>query len=110
MDETGNIVITPKDFKSWDFSEGLAAQTLDLFGKCSFIDTTGAMVIAPIYDDCGEFMNALAFVGRVDRRSEYRRGYIDKSGKTLWSSKRTRRQVMFFASIRALRFREMLND
>jgi WG containing repeat len=87
MDEKGNVAIAPKYFKSWEFSEGLAAQTLDVFGKCGYIDTTGAMVIAPIYDDCGEFVNGLAFVGGVDRRSEYRRGYIDKSGKTLWSSK-----------------------
>jgi len=87
MDEKGNVVIAPKYLKSWEFSEGLAAQTLDVFGKCGYIDTTGAMVIAPIYDDCGYFVNGSAFVGGVDRHSEYRRGYIDKSGKTLWSSK-----------------------
>lgn len=87
VDELGNVVIAPKYLKSWEFSEGLAAQTLDVFGKCGYVDTTGAMVIAPNYDDCGDFVNGLAFVGGVDRRSDYRRGYIDKSGKTLWSSK-----------------------
>jgi len=72
---SGEVVINFR-FNTWvgDFSEGLAAVPSDNF-KAGFIDPTGQMVIAPIYDEVYDFSEGLA---AVVFDSQW--GIIDKQG------------------------------
>lgn len=86
-DDNGNVVIGPKYYREWEFSEGLAAQDLDQSGTCGYIDRTGKMVIQAVLTSCGYFENGYAWISKVDQDSGTRMGYIDKNGKFLWLAK-----------------------
>jgi WG containing repeat len=49
-------------------------------GKWGFVDTSGQMVVAPQFDECGGFTNGLVEV-KVGKKF----GYIDKTGKYIWT-------------------------
>ena len=61
------------------FSEGMAP--VKIGGKWGYIDKSGNMVIKPEFDEVGNFYNGLA---QVISLSEYKIGYIDKTGKYVW--------------------------
>jgi hypothetical protein len=75
IDHTGRIAIEPLFDGAYDFSEGLAAVTVDEITR-GFIDSTGAWVIQPRFEDVLPFAEGLAAV-RVNDKG----GYIDKTGK-----------------------------
>lgn len=97
IDRTGKIVIKPDFDYAEDFSEGLAAVrvTVDqgtwsdnLWG---YIDKSGQFVIPPRFTGARQFKGGLAQVQiRTERRIEssdiYSTGYIDKTGKVVWSA------------------------
>ena len=64
------------------FSDGLAAVKKD--GMWGFIDKTGSMVIQPVYEEVGRFAEGLAPVRMGDYNTGLS-GYIDKSGKIVFS-------------------------
>lgn len=87
VDTKGTLVI-PLQFKhAMAFSEGLAAVAIkdkrhgSLWG---YLDPTGTFVIAPQFDTAESFADGRAYVVRGG--GEPFRGYIDKSGRTLFSS------------------------
>jgi hypothetical protein len=74
IDQTGKVVIPLKFRIAQDFTEGLAAASID--GKhFGYIDTTGAWVIEPTFQDAWPFSDGL---GRV--RTAEGVGYVDKTG------------------------------
>ncbi len=70
----GAVVILAKYDIAGDFSEGLAS--VELNGKCGYIDKSGKEVIQLKYDFAGDFSEGLAQVVINDKWV-----YIDKSGK-----------------------------
>ena len=79
MDTTGKMVISAKFKKAADFSEGLAAVSLD--GKTwGYIDKSGKMVIKPQFYCAGAFSEGFAVV-YVRKKGEVKCGFVDKSGK-----------------------------
>jgi hypothetical protein len=86
-DESGKVVIPPKYYMEFEFSEGLAAQMIDENGGCGYIDSTGKMVIPAIYTGCDYFSKGYAAIARDDQDAGRRYGYIDNSGRTFWLSK-----------------------
>jgi hypothetical protein len=79
IDVTGHIVIAPHLFAAYDFSEGVAAASVE-FGKCGYIDKQGNFVIEPKFDfpshqNCGHFSEGLAHVMKAGKY-----GYIDHTG------------------------------
>jgi hypothetical protein len=58
----------------YSFHEGIGC--IYKYGKYGFIDSTGKIITAPVYDDARPFSNGLAAV-----RHGYMWGYIDKTGK-----------------------------
>jgi WG containing repeat len=80
IDRTGKIVIPAQYAKAWDFSEGLAAVSMDdeTYG---YIDTNGKMTISPRkFEFVHEFKNGLAII-QIREFSGTRYGYIDRTGK-----------------------------
>lgn len=75
VDRNDNVVIRVMYDDARDFSEGLAAVSVD--SEWGFVDKTGNMVIAPQYEYVGDFKNGDAY---VSMGSYY--GYINKQGKT----------------------------
>jgi hypothetical protein len=86
-DETGTLMIGPKYYQEGEFSEGLAAQTLDQYGRCGYIDKTGKLVIPAVFTNCDKFENGYASIEKTDQDAGTRYGYIDTTGKSLWLSK-----------------------
>ena len=80
---TGKIVIPVQFDNASAFSEGLAAVTI--CNKSGFIDKTGKVVIPLQFDEAFSFNNGLARVRFPDGRL----GYIDRNGKTVWSTKKS---------------------
>jgi hypothetical protein len=123
LDRAGNVAM-PLEFESecGAFSEGLAAVTKrepPWGGKRGYIDVEGRIVLAPRFDDAGEFAGGLAPVrqgrrwGFIDRRGQWaiaprflsaasfshglamittadgEPGYVDPAGKLVWPRPRT---------------------
>jgi len=79
IDVTGRVVIAPHLFAAYDFSEGVAAASVE-FGTCGYIDKQANFVIEPIfefpsYQSCGPFSDGLAHVVKGGKF-----GYIDHAG------------------------------
>src|SRR5579871_6428138 len=78
IDVTGRVVIAPHLFAADDFSEGVAAASVD-FGRCGYIDKQGNFVIEPAFESsyqfCGHFSEGLAYVMKGGKF-----GYIDHAG------------------------------
>ena len=82
IDKTGKVVIDPKFFWAYPFSEGLAPVLLGDFetGKWYYIDKTGAMIIGPLDAEIAEgFKGGLAGI-----MTDFKWGYIDTTGKFIW--------------------------
>lgn len=82
IDVTGRVVISPHLVAADDFSEGVAAASVD-FGKCGYIDKQGNFAIEPKfeslnYEDCGLFSEGVAHAKRGEKF-----GYIDHTGSFL---------------------------
>lgn len=84
IDKTGNYVLRERDLFDGDcslglqFSEGLVDITIE--GKTGFIDNKGNIIIEPLYDNIyAGFENGYAVVAL-----DYKKTYIDKSGKIIW--------------------------
>lgn len=77
LDKTGKVVLEGYDF-AWGFSEGLAAVKPKGEEKFGYIDTTGALVIPPQFDDAYAFSEGRAAVGINGRLA-----YIDTTGKVV---------------------------
>jgi hypothetical protein len=74
IDQTGKVVIPLKFRIAHDFTEGLAAASID--GKhFGYIDTSGSWVIKPTFQDAWPFSDGL---GRVITAGKV--GYVDKTG------------------------------
>jgi hypothetical protein len=79
IDSEGKVVIKPKFFRAWDFSQGLAAVQINkdtpVFG---YINGQGNFVIGPWQGLAFEFSEGL---GLVSRSGGY--GFIDSTGKVV---------------------------
>ena len=92
IDKTGTIVIAPQFFQVMPFKEGLACVGAffksgpinDVVGNYGYIDHTGRFAIAPQFGVAFGFSNGLARIQTED----YKKGYIDKSGKVVFWEKR----------------------
>jgi hypothetical protein len=85
VDEEGKKIIEPQFGDCDRFSEGLASVLRD--GKWHFIDKTGHFVLDPPFAQVRSFHNGLAFfLDGQSPSSASDSGYIDKSGKIIWSS------------------------
>ena len=73
LNKKGKEVVFPEGFRG-GFFDGLAIMWLD--NKCGFIDTTGELVIPPIYQSASVFSGGLAAVG-LDNKY----GFIDTTGE-----------------------------
>jgi hypothetical protein len=83
IDHTGKMVIQPQFDLTDHFSEGLAAVMVNR--KWGYIDNSGMMVIpANDFSNANPFHNGLARV--VTNHETY--GYINKTGRFVWESKR----------------------
>jgi hypothetical protein len=76
IDRKGNWAIKPQFTDARDFSNGLAAVSLN-YEKSGYIDKTGKFVIPPKYNYAGDFEYGFALV----RINMFEAVYIDKSGK-----------------------------
>ncbi|MDO4531642.1 MAG: WG repeat-containing protein [Bacillota bacterium] len=87
VDRSGNLIVPMLYESAGNFSEGLAAVSLeydyteksdgyDLHAAYGYIDRTSKMVIEAKYKDAGDFFEGVARV-----RTENGVGYIDKEGK-----------------------------
>jgi WG containing repeat len=78
IDVTGQVVIAPHFVAAYDFSEGVAAASVEFF-KCGYIDKQGHFVIEPVFESgyqlCGPFSEGLA---HVEKGGKF--GYIDHTG------------------------------
>lgn len=86
VDKTGKVIIQPKYGPS-DFSEGLAFVILD-GGEIGFIDKTGTLVLKPEFALADDFKNGLASVSDSLDIMRVKYGYIDKTGKVIWTPSR----------------------
>jgi hypothetical protein len=82
IDKTGQVVIEPKFTNCNSFSEGLASV---YNGKWQFIDKAGNIVITTPFDLVGDFEGGLAAVQEGFWYGSTKHGFIDKSGKVVWS-------------------------
>jgi len=78
IDVAGQVVIAPHFVAADDFSEGVAAASVE-FLKCGYIDKLGNFVIEPVFESgyqlCGPFSEGLA---HVEKGGKF--GYIDHTG------------------------------
>ena len=86
VDKKGNVVIRP-DFRPQatcgNFSDGLASVNTDNGAK--FIDKNGKIVIKTNFAWAGDFKSGAARVEVVKADSSRTYGYIDRSGRIIWS-------------------------
>lgn len=96
IDKSGHFLIEPQFGGVQSFTEDLALVCIgDCYGgsgKWGFIDRTGHFAINPQYDYALSFKNgfALVGVGNADHvppgvATDMKFGYIDKSGKMIWT-------------------------
>jgi hypothetical protein len=76
LDKKGNWAIKPQFTEAKNFSEGLAAASIN-YGNSGYIDKTGKFILPPKYNYAGNFENGFASV-RINRFDPV---YIDKTGK-----------------------------
>jgi hypothetical protein len=79
VDVNGRVVIAPQLFAAYDFSEGVAAASVE-FDTCGYIGKQGNFVIDPVfelpsYQACGPFSEGLAHAMKSGKF-----GYIDHTG------------------------------
>jgi len=82
IDTAGNVIIPGPFLGAMDFSEGLAAVSVDVNGEelWGYIDTAGAFQIKPFLRNRPErFQDGLALAA-IGERGHRRFGYIDQSG------------------------------
>jgi len=79
IDAAGKVVIPLEFDMALDFSEGLAAVSVD--DKFGFIDETGGLVIRPQFADARGFSEGLAAVNNDVFQDKW--GYVDKSGRVV---------------------------
>jgi hypothetical protein len=81
IDKTGALKIQPQFGGAADFSDGLAAVSVDYNNKWGYIDPSGTLVIQPQYGPSLSFpfSEGLAVVGEGSAENE-RYGCIDKTG------------------------------
>jgi hypothetical protein len=93
IDRDGKLIIPSQFGRAANFKEGLAQvcvgsckweQNVGYSGKFGFIDHSGHFVINPQYDNANDFQNGFASV-TIGKASEAKNGYIDKTGKTIWT-------------------------
>lgn len=89
VDNHGNTVIKPQFKNAEEFSEGLAAVTVDEYGTCGYVDKSGKLVIPAIFGSCDRFTDGLAAIDRFDATLGTSIGYIDKAGHVIWLSTAT---------------------
>ena len=75
----GEVVIPATLYETWGFSEGIAK--IRDRQKYGFIDKTGKVVIAPIYDGARDYSEGFAVVKNSDGRYEY----INKKGTNIFN-------------------------
>lgn len=96
LNTDGSIAVKPAWRQVKDFSEGLAAVSSsdgcpDGLDNCwGFIDKTGTVVIKPYFASAEGFKGGLAKVmtrrtDQKDGRMFFSNGYIDRTGKLVWS-------------------------
>ena len=87
INERGLMVVEPVYDQTDFFSEGLAA--VKMGEKWGYIDRMGKLVIPPRFDRADRFKHGLAIVIVKHMQGSYtdfRQGYIDKSGKYVWQA------------------------
>ena len=67
------------DFSSYSEGYHIVVQTIDGERKLGYLDNSGALAVACIFDDASDFENGLAYV-RIGSRC----GYIDKNGQEVY--------------------------
>lgn len=77
MNSVGEVIIEPKFYQAFDFSEGLAA--IREKGYYGYIDKTGQFVISPGFEDAGKFKDGIAIV----RTKENKEVYINTKGEII---------------------------
>jgi hypothetical protein len=89
----GEVTIPLQFGGAYSFHDGLAATCVgrctegsdnNYEGKWGFIDKSGKFVINPQFDDVDNFDNRLGRVS-VGRGKERKQGYVDHTGKLIWS-------------------------
>jgi hypothetical protein len=93
VDDHDKVIIKPQFKDADEFSEGLAAVTVDEYGTCGYIDKTGKMAIPAIFGSCDKFTGGIAAIDRFDANQGTSIGYIDKKGHLLWLSTATGLQM-----------------
>ena len=81
VDGAGKPVIRNVYQDAADFSEGLAAVTLDT-GRCGYVDRTGTLVIAARFASCRPFSDGLALVDLSEQPIDSERlAFVGRDGK-----------------------------
>lgn len=95
INKTGHCAIEPRFEAGSDFSDGVAAVSLN--GLWGYIDKSGKLAIQPQFKEAGPFSRGIALaqvedqppgtnaMGRLNRRMKL--GCIDKRGRFLWGPK-----------------------
>ncbi|HEY9432310.1 MAG TPA: WG repeat-containing protein [Blastocatellia bacterium] len=81
VNRTGEVVLKTQFYRTWTFSEGLAAALREKGDKWGYIDHSGKFVIGPRFEDfpngyVSSFSEGLALIEVLGKY-----GYIDHSGK-----------------------------
>ena len=84
IDRAGSEVIRTRFYETSDFSEGLALARPSENGGFGYIDRKGKMVIPARFELANDFSEGVAAV----HLSKDKRGFIDKTGKTILYSKK----------------------
>lgn len=86
LKKDGQYAIEPKFESGGKFSNGLASIRID--GKWGYIDVAGRVQIQPEYGSAEPFRNCLARVSKYNEKDgSTTNGYINKSGKLIYSWK-----------------------
>ena len=92
IDKAGRIVIRPQFDEVEDFGpDGIAAVGKDVKDgefKYGFINRKGQMIIGYKFDSAGSFWHGLGEIGIRDSKGNDKWGYVDASGKVIWTPSR----------------------